>query len=151
MIASRRSRYALEPASVSSARLTRSIIPLSVAACQSGEALLERLELLAHRPRQPVAEAREVLLGLPQLRPGLLEVDLQRLLDGVRVEPVERQRAHGGDVAQRRLAGLGLPVAAAEDPRQHARVLAEARPEKLAVVALAEPVDVEDVRKLGAL
>ena len=46
---------------------------------------------------------------------------------------------------------LGLAVAAAEDPLEHARVLAEAGPQELAVVVLAEPVDVEDLRQLGAV
>ena len=48
----------------------------------------------------------------------------------------------------RRLDRVGLALAAAEDPRQHAAVLAEARPQELAVVVLAEPVDVEELRQL---
>ena len=41
-----------------------------------------------------------------------------------------------------------LAAAAAEDPREHAAVLAVARPEELAVGVLAEPVDVEELRQL---
>ena len=52
------------------------------------------------------------------------------------------------DEADRRLDALDLAVAAAEDPLQHAAVLAEAGPQELAVVVLAEPVDVEDLRQL---
>ena len=44
-----------------------------------------------------------------------------------------------------------VALAATEDPGQHARVLAVAGPQELAVLALAEPVDVEDPRQLGAL
>ena len=40
--------------------------------------------------------------------------------------------------------------AAREHPRQHARVLAVAGPQEAAVVVLAEPVDVEDLRQLRA-
>ena len=53
--------------------------------------------------------------------------------------------------ADRRLDRLAVAVAAAEDPLQHARVLAEAGPQELAVLVLAEPVDVEDPRQLRAV
>src|SRR5438270_3004374 len=43
-----------------------------------------------------------------------------------------------------------MPSTAGEHPRQHARVLAEARPQEAAVLVLAEPVDVEDLRQLRA-
>ena len=55
--------------------------------------------------------------------------------------------ARGHD-ADRGLDGLRLAVAAAEDPLEHAAVLAEPGPDELAVVVLAEPVDVEDLRQL---
>ena len=54
----------------------------------------------------------------------------------------------GRHQADRRLDRLALAVAAAEDPLEHAAVLAEAGPEELAVVVLAEPVDEEDPRQL---
>ena len=38
-------------------------------------------------------------------------------------------------------------VAAVDDPAQHAQVVAESRPQELAVLVLAEPVDVEDLRQ----
>src|SRR5690606_35276763 len=45
---------------------------------------------------------------------------------------------------------LRLALDAADDPLQHAHVLAEARPHEAAVVVLAEPVDVEDPGQLRA-
>ena len=59
--------------------------------------------------------------------------------------------ALGRQQADRGLDRLGLAVAAAEDPLEHAAVLAEAGPEELAVGVFAEPVDVEDARQLRAL
>ena len=38
-----------------------------------------------------------------------------------------------------------------QHPLQHAHVVAEARPQEVAAIALAEPVDVEDLRQLGAI
>ena len=54
-----------------------------------------------------------------------------------------------GHVADRRLHGVGLAAAAVENPLDHAQVLAVARPEELAVLIGAEPVDVEDLGRVG--
>ena len=70
---------------------------------------------------------------------------------GGQVEAVGGDAVGRRDEPDRRLDRLALAVAAAEDPLQHARVLAEAGPQELAVVVLAEPVDVEDLRQLGAV
>jgi hypothetical protein len=51
-------------------------------------------------------------------------------------------------VTDRRLDGLGLVPASSEDPFQYAQVLAEARPDELAVLVAAEPVDLEDLRRM---
>ena len=55
-----------------------------------------------------------------------------------------------GQVADRRFVRLDPAVAAFEDPLQHAQVVAVARPQELAVLVPAEPVDVEDARQLSA-
>ena len=49
--------------------------------------------------------------------------------------------------ADGRLLALGAAAHAVDDPLEDAHVLAEARPEELAVLVLAEPVDVEDARR----
>src|SRR3954451_16319868 len=134
--------YAVEPGSVSSARL----IALTLA-----QALLECLELRVDRSGQPVTEASEMLLGLVELGARLVEIDLQGLRRALAVEGAELERVDRGDVPQRRLVGLRPAVAAAEDPGQHARVLAEAGPQEPAVCVLAEPVDVEDLGQLRAV
>ena len=54
-----------------------------------------------------------------------------------------RQVADGGFLR------LGAAGAAIQHPGQHAQVVAEARPQELAVRALAEPVDVEDLRRIA--
>src|SRR5690242_16403603 len=77
---SRRSRNSVEPASVSSARLTR------VNLAQAG---LERLELLPDRRGQGRTEAVEMGLGLVELRARLVEIDAQRLGHAGVVETVE--------------------------------------------------------------
>src|SRR5690606_23119902 len=102
------------------------------------EAIAQRLELLAQRARHAIAEAvvellREVGLGEPAVgvdREERLEV-VARHLDAVEVE-----RALGGHAPDGRLDRVGGSVEAAGDPLDHARVLAEARPQEAAVVAL---------------
>ena len=75
-----------------------------------------------------VSSSRHLLLG----DVGALGVDLARRRDA----------------ADRGLDRLALAVAAPEDPLEDADVLAEAGPDELAVVVLAEPVDDEDLRQL---
>ena len=62
--------------------------------------------------------------------------------------PVRVERARLGHRADRRLVGLAAPCDPLEDPLEHAGVLAVAGPEELAVLALQEPVDVEDLGEL---
>ena len=50
------------------------------------------------------------------------------------------------DPSDRGLQGMGSPLAALDDPLEDAHVVAETGPEELALVALAEPVHVEDAR-----
>src|SRR5215210_1067559 len=111
--------------------------------------LLERLELVAQPARQRVAERGEVLVHLRQLRLPLVGVhpqQLGQLLVGGG-EPVRVEGTRGRKQPDRRLHRLRLSVAAAEDPLEHAAVLAEARPEEVARVVLAKPVHVEDPRQ----
>ena len=65
--------------------------------------------------------------------------------------PVQSNSSYARHPADRRLARVGAAAAAVDDPLEHAHVLAEARPEKFAVVVLAEPVHVEDARRIGAV
>jgi hypothetical protein len=46
--------------------------------------------------------------------------------------------------------GVAAAATAVDDPLQHPHVVAEARPGELAVGVGADPVDVEDLRQLGA-
>src|ERR1700750_1124442 len=119
----------------------------------SAQTTLESLELSADLGRELVAELGEVLLHLGQLLLDLLEVDGEEIphrLNGD-VEPLGVDLALGRQQPDRGLDRLGFALAAAEDPCQHAAVLAEAGPEELALVVFAEPVDVEDARQLGTL
>src|SRR5207342_2081029 len=50
-----------------------------------------------------------------------------------------------------RLAGASTTTAAIDDPTQDAEVFAEAGPQELASLALAEPVHVEDTRRIGQI
>ena len=140
---SRRSRYSVEPASVSSARLTT---------VNLAQPLLQRLELRRGSgcgSRSP-KRARCACVWSSSARASSRST-LSASATASRSRPSSRQVLGLGHVADRRLVGLGLAVAAAEDPGQHARVLAEAGPQELAVVVLAEPVDVEDLRQLRAV
>ena len=119
------------------------------------EALLERVEQARQLGRELVAELRVELadrldLGQPLVR--------RRRAAGAR-GPRARCRGRpcrappgSGTQPDRRVGRVRVVVAAAEDPLEHARVLAEPGPEEVAVVGvLAEPVDVEDLRQLRAV
>src|SRR5947208_6101288 len=67
---------------------------------------------------------------------------------GRAVEAVGVEGLGGRDEPDRRLDHLPLTVATPEDPLQYAAVLTVARPDELAVLVLAEPVDEEDARHL---
>ena len=66
------------------------------------------------------------------------------------VEPADVDGAVVGQQPDGRLGVHRLVVDPVEHPRQHPAVVAEAGPQELAVGVLAEPVDVEDLRQLGA-
>ena len=65
-------------------------------------------------------------------------------------EVVLSQCALCGDAADRCLDGGSAAVTTAKNPFQHAHVVAKAGPQEFAVVAFAEPVDVENLRQLHA-
>src|ERR671915_2510541 len=111
------------------------------------ETLLQRLELAPQLVRQRVAKAREVLVDLRELHLPLLRVNLQQLLHLGRRQVQARglDRAWRGHEPDGGLHGVRLAVAAAEDPGQHAAVVAQAGPDELAAAVLAEPVDHEDL------
>src|SRR5919199_285411 len=123
--AGRRSSGRPDEASVSAARLT-------AASCQAS---LEPLQLRAHLPGQAIAELREVLAHLVELGAQAVAIDLQQPLEIAArdVEAFGIERRGGRHEPDRRRRRVGGVLAAAHDPRQHARVLAEARPQELAV------------------
>ena len=71
----------------------------------------------------------------------------KRSASNVSARPVEVLVARH-EAERRRRRACARPRAALDDPLQHAHVLAEARPEELAVGVLAEPVDAEDARRM---
>ncbi len=98
----------------------------------------ERFQLRAQLGRQPL-EFAVVLVEVGQLGAPLLDVDAQQLgdvgfgdLHAARVDPLH---AHGRHQADRGLPGGAVAGAAREHPREHARVLAEARPQEAAASA----------------
>src|SRR5438128_7595059 len=110
----------------------------------------ELVVLVADRAGEVGAEGiEEGFLALDRLGP-FIWVDAQELGDRRvgEVEAAQVERRSGGYVADRGVGGAGArPVGALEDPLEHAQVLAVARPEELAVVARAEPVHPEDLRR----
>src|SRR5829696_5400635 len=113
-------------------------------ALRAPEPLLERVELRAQLPGQLRAELVVELADRRDLRQPLVRVDLQQLVH-VRLadrEPVGVESARRRHAPDRRVGRLDRVVAAPEHPLQHARVLAEPRPQPVAVArVLAEPVD----------
>src|SRR3546814_10293180 len=104
------------------------------------------------RLRHPRAVAGEVLANaLEFTAPGAAfeaEQLLARLVGQLDARQVQvfrpRQRADRG------VDRAGLALHPADHPFQNAQVVTEARPQEAAVVALAEPVDVEHLRQLRA-
>ena len=106
------------------------------------------LDLLAKLGGQMVAELGEVLADQGHLGAPFVGVHGEQFLHvtGRHVEPARTSIDVGvGHVADGCGDGLAAPGAALEDPLEHPAVLAVAGPEPLAVGALAEPVDVEDL------
>src|SRR3954451_12988531 len=124
--------------------------PTDVLVVSDAQPLLERRQLGMQFLRKMVAELREVLVLRRQLFLYKPLVDRQELLH------LRLRHVQAGDVdvtrawyqPNRRLDRLQFAVAAAEDPLEHAAVLAEPRPQELAVLALAEPVHAQDLRQL---
>ena len=117
-----------------------------------GKAGLEFVELLREFGGEFRTEFGEVLFdlrddGLPTFfvnaKEGLLVFSRN-------VETGEVERAVGGQVADFGFLRLGSAIAAAEDPLEDAAVVAVSGPEEVTVCTTAEPVDVEDLRELGA-
>ena len=63
--------------------------------------------------------------------------------------PSQFEIAEAWHPADRALQGVGLAVGASDDPLQDPHVLAEARPDELAVLVAAEPVHAEDAGRVG--
>ena len=63
------------------------------------------------------------------------------------VQPIEVELTLRGDAAHGRVDSLGLAFDTAHDPLEDARVVPEAGPDVVAVLVLAEPVDLVDLRQ----
>src|SRR5436190_2298418 len=101
-------------------------------AASRAEPLLEGGELLAQRSRQPFAEVVERRADARELASPLLDVDRERGVDHLAryVEPVEVEIVDARHDADRCRLARRVAVEPAEDPLEHARVLAEAGPEE---------------------
>src|SRR6185312_4603683 len=115
-----------------------------------GEAVLQSVELIFDAGGQLLADELEPLLDQRDLLAPLLGVHRQRGVDvvSVDVEPLEVEVLGGGHDADRRGLAVRLALDALDDPLEHPAVLAEARPQKAAVLAATEPVDEEHLRHL---
>src|SRR6266702_3709085 len=124
---------------------------LAIGGSSSAEAFHEVLVQFPEPGRQVPVETAEELGDVLRLQlPGLgVHREQQVQVGPADVQAVQVQRARRGQVADRgpgRGRGTGQPL---DDPFQHPDVLAEARPDELALRVLAEPVDVEQPRQLG--
>src|SRR6185436_21138577 len=102
------------------------------------------------RRGQARAELAEQLIVRAQLFLPCARVDARQLVEARRVDflqalPVQILMSRHG--AERRLHALPAPLATFQDPGEDAHVLAEARPQELAVRIAPEPVDAEDLRQ----
>src|SRR4051794_2732748 len=112
--------------------------------------LLQRSELCLDLTREPIAEPSEVLLQLRQLLAQLIQIDLEEVLQAAvpELQAIRVDVLRSRHPADRAVEGVDVTVTAAEDPLEHAAVLAEAGPDEVAVGVLAEPVDEKDPRHL---
>ena len=118
----------------------------------SAQALLHAVEFRVHGLGRALADTRPGRRGCPRasLRQAscfTLSSSCEHFRADVQALHVEVLRAR--QVADGGFLRAGAAGAALEHPRQHAQVVAEARPQELAVGALAEPVDVEDLRRVS--
>src|SRR5690606_37450525 len=99
-----------------------------------------------------VAIAVEILTDAAELGAPAFPVEAEQ--PGLRFpgqgDAVQVQVLRARQRADRRVDGAGLALHAADHPLEHAQVVAETRPQEIATVALAEPVDVEQLRQLRA-
>src|SRR5882724_11338069 len=103
-----------------------------------------------------LAELRKMLLDQRNFPKPSVEVDAKHLGNVFcrKVQALGIEIGRFGKPSDGRVNRVHLAVTTLEDPLQHAAVLAVSRPEELAVLIGAEPVDVENFRQLvriGAL
>ena len=109
----------------------------------------QQFALVDHLRRQVVVQVDEQFLVAEDFLAPRGAVHFLHLLE-ILAREVESRPFHVVEVgrpADGRLLAAYATVHAIHDPLEHAHVLAEARPQEFAVVALAEPVDVEDARR----
>src|SRR4051794_19379691 len=102
------------------------------------QTLLQRVELRLDLVREPVAEPCQVLLDLRQLLAELVDIDLEQMIQGIvgELEPFDVDVLGLRDEADCALGRLEFTVAPPADPVEHAAVLAESRPNEVAVRVL---------------
>src|SRR5690606_25903640 len=112
----------------------------------AGDALL----LVLQAPWHALAVAVQVLADAVEFCPpaGAVEAEEHAARFVAEGDPAKVEILLARQVADRRFHRIGLALRALDHPLEHAQVVAEARPQELAVAALAEPVDVEDLRQL---
>ena len=114
-----------------------------------GQIILKDIELMLQLLRKSVLKLGiEFLNALGLLFPELLihiQNALQRLAGNLILNALKIDVLRFRDKADRRLNRVNLALAAVDDPLQDTEVVAKARPQELAVVTLAEPVDIEDL------
>ena len=113
--------------------------------------LPQLLEPLPQHVRKPLAERVEEARDLVGLVIPIGAVDRQQLAERFlrKIEAGQVEAFGRGHVADRRFHGVGLAAAAVENPLDHPQVLAVAGPEEIAVLVGAEPIDVEDLGRIG--
>src|ERR1035437_2758744 len=125
-------------------------IPSFCNALSGYEAPLQQLAVERQGLRQPVLELGEQFVMQLQFAPpsGAVYVGDAGVLVGAKLQPLPVQIIELRHPAQRRLDGVGLSLAAPDDPTEDAHVFAESGPDELPLGILAEPVDLENVRRL---
>src|SRR5579875_3462365 len=110
----------------------------------STQTLLEPVELLVQLDGQPRTELRVVGVDLRDLVPPSGGIHAQQLpqlgLGDIEAVDVDAALAYRRQEPDLSLDRLRRPLAAAEDPCEHTRVLPVSGPQELAVSSLAEPV-----------
>ena len=115
----------------------------------SAEIGLQRIQLLADGFGQSVAELRIEFFDQRDLILPQIVIHGQDLLKGLSGDFVfdagQVDIVCVRNVTDRGLLSVDLTVTAIQDPVQNTQVVAEAGPQEVALVVLAEPVDVEDL------